>query len=306
VSCALTTVNNQLRIDLYLSTPQTVTNAVFIVQTLGYQISFISSPTTIYSGLPSAIFLTTLSVSINPVALQSTLTMTSSKVNTLSNYYVKITPISQSGYIGISLPSFIINQLSSSPTTTTAAFSVNGSNFNANLSLTNTYAAIIPITPATTNITLTIYSILNPLNSQPYSLALVQSQDTAFTKIYGSNSYTISMTQFDPITVTSVVRNATKIGVASTFITTITSPDYIDNLVINFPTSQAFTQTTCSITVNALPINCSVINSTAILTTNIPGTATYTISGLYNQKYYSLTAKTDLVQVSIGYPYTRA
>lgn len=77
-------------------------------------------------------------------------------------------------------------------------------------------------------------------------------------------------------------------------------------MLINFPTSQVYTGTNCTATVNGQNINCQVLNSSAILLQNVQGNAVYIIDGLFNQKSFSLNAIHDLVQVNLGYPYTRA
>lgn len=245
-------------------------------------------------------------MAVNAVSLKSTLALTSSRVKSLSNYSLIITPIAQTGFIGIRLPSFIINQLTDASSNITPILSLNGSVITVSLNTNSSFSYVVPITPTTANITLTMNLLINPSNSQPYYLNVQQSQDNPLTKIYGSSSITVAMNQFDPITVTSVIRNATKVGVFVVISMTIVSPNYTDAMVINFPTSQFFTQNTCSVTVTGATPSCSVINSSAIRTSNLPGAATYSISGLYNQKYFSLSGVNDLVEVSLGYPYIQA
>ena len=77
-------------------------------------------------------------------------------------------------------------------------------------------------------------------------------------------------------------------------------------MVIHFPTSQIYTGSNCSISVAGLSLPCSVINSTAVLTSNVAGQGEYLVEGLFNQLSYSVSGENDLVQVSIGRPYTRA
>ena len=78
-------------------------------------------------------------------------------------------------------------------------------------------------------------------------------------------------------------------------------------MIINFPSSQVTTQQSgCAVTVNGNTLPCTVINSSAILTTNLANTAIYTVTGLLNQLSYSSSTEFDLIHVSIGSPYTRA
>lgn len=114
------------------------------------------------------------------------------------------------------------------------------------------------------------------------------------------------MTQFDLVSVSSAIRSATKVAQAVSLTLTITTPSYAEVMIINFPVSQQFTNTSCTIVANGQTLNCDIVNTTAIMTRNLPGTYTYTISGLYNQRYFILSAATDCMQVSLGNPYTRA
>lgn len=114
------------------------------------------------------------------------------------------------------------------------------------------------------------------------------------------------MTQFDLITVTAVNRSATKMGIPVNLTISITTPNYAGSMVINFPPSQLFTQNNCSISVNGQSKSCSVVNISAIVTENIPGTAVYQVQGLKNQLSFSSASQYDLVEVKIGLPYTKA
>jgi hypothetical protein len=114
------------------------------------------------------------------------------------------------------------------------------------------------------------------------------------------------MKEFDPITVFSATRDITKVSQLTSLLLNITTPNYNDDMIINFPPSQQYTNTNCTVVGNSQTLPCQVLNSTAIKTSNIPGTNTYVVGGLSNQKYFILSASNDLVQVSLGNPYTRA
>ena len=114
------------------------------------------------------------------------------------------------------------------------------------------------------------------------------------------------MTQFDPITVYSANRNATKVGIVITLTVNITTPSYTDQMVISFPTSQVITTGNCSVKVNGVDRGCSVLNSTAVMTASVAGNAVYVIGGLTNQLYFISSAKYDLITVNLGNPYSRA
>jgi len=304
-SCNLTnTSDNKINLNLVLKTSQNVSNITFRVVALDYQINYTNSLITINSGLPSATLTTSITVSVVATQLQSSLALSSWKVSTPSSYNLWIAPISQSGYIGISLPSYITLQLTNSSASYT--FNVNGVVTNVSLQGSGTYTFLLPITSLTVNITLVLSSVINPANSAPFNLSIYQGFDNALTKIAASNTFQIAMNQFDLITVSSVMRSITKVAQLTSLTMKITTPQYTENMTINFPTSQQFTNNTCSVVANGQNLGCQILNSTAILTTNLPGTYTYTITGLYNQRYFILSASTDLVQVSLGNPYTRA
>lgn len=114
------------------------------------------------------------------------------------------------------------------------------------------------------------------------------------------------MNQFDLITISSAIRSVTKVGVLTQLTLDITSPSYTDSLVINFPASQIFTTSACQVSVGNMPLACSVINSTSILTTSTAGSAEYVISGLSNQISYVSATAMNLIVANIGYPYARA
>ena len=304
-SCALTTIpNSNNQIDLVLSTPQKVNTIHFEVTAINYQAQFTNSVVKIVSGLPSAEFDTPISVAITPMPITSTLTLGSHTVNAVNNYLLTIQPMAQNGFIGITLPSFVHTQLNSN---NGAAYqlSINGTHSNVALT-TDPHSLMLPVTPTTKNITLTLSGITNPPDSQPFPLNLQQSSDQAFTQVYGQNSFSIAMTSFDPITVHSATRNATKVGIAVILTLNMTTPSYSDTMVINFPPSQAYTSATCSVSTPNGNQPCSVLNSTAIKTTNRPGTSEYTISGLSNELSFSSTHQFDKVKVTMGLPYTRA
>ena len=302
-SCTISnTLDSKVSINLNLNTPQIVNTIVFKIVVLDYQLSYTNANITINSGLPSATFTTTASFSVIATPLKSSLTLSSWKVSTPSTYNLWIAPTPQFGYIGISLPSYIASQLIS----TTYSFSINGVVSNVSLMATGAYNFLVPINSFTTNITLTMSTVMNPTNSAPYSLNIYQGFDNALTKISATNAYPIAMNQFDLISVTSVVRSVTKVAQPTSLTLTITTPSYTEAMIINFPNSQQFTSASCSVTANSQTLACQVINSTSIVTKNIPGTYDYTINGLYNQKYFILSASYDLIKISLGNPYTRA
>lgn len=114
------------------------------------------------------------------------------------------------------------------------------------------------------------------------------------------------MKQFDPITVSEVSRNATKVGLPISLTLKIATPSYTGSMVIDFPASQVITQESCSVVADNQTLPCQVLNASSIITANIAGSAVYTIEGLTNQKSFIASAIYDLVQVSIGEPYVRA
>lgn len=188
-SCTLTnTSSNNYNLTLTLKLPQVITAISFNVVALDYQTTYTNTPVTIDSGLPSATFTTTASVSIIATPLQSSLTLSSWKVSTPSNYILWIAPTPQSSYIGISLPSYITSQLtnSSSPNYT---LTLNGVVSNISLQVNGTYNFLLPITSSTTNVTLILSSVINPSNNAPYNIKIYQGYDSSLTKISASNAY---------------------------------------------------------------------------------------------------------------------
>ena len=225
-------------------------------------------------------------------------------MNAKSNYNLWIAPNSQAGYIGITLPIFITSQLNDS--SVSYALYLNGAASNANLVVSGAYNYVLPVNSTITNVTLLISSLTNPLNSAPYTMKVDQAYDTTLSKVYATNTFSITMNEFDPITVSSATRDITKVSQLASLSLNITTPNYKDDMIINFPSSQQYTNTNCTVVANSQTLPCQVINSTAIKTTNIAGANTYVVTGLSNQKYFSLTASTDLVQVSLGNPYSKA
>ena len=114
------------------------------------------------------------------------------------------------------------------------------------------------------------------------------------------------MTGLDQVSVGSVVRNLTKINTAATLIMNITAPPYSDKMVISFPHTQVYTGPTCSVMVAGVAKSCTVLNSHMIMTENIPGSASYEITGMYNQVAFDPASTSQTVNVTIGYPYARA
>ena len=211
----------------------------------------------------------------------------------------------QNGFLSISIPAFIISQFSSGSSSASHQLLVDGSSSSISLSKSSPNF-VVPITSATSSITLTLDSITNPSDNQPFQFMLEQASDSAFAQVYGKKSFSVAMNKFDPITVTSANRSATKVGIPVNLTLDITSPSYTGSMVINFPTSQVFTQSSCSIKINGQTSTCSVVNSTAIMTTNVPNNGVYVISGLLNQLSFSSASQYDLIEVRIGQPYTKA
>ena len=197
-------------------------------------------------------------------------------VNTVNTYTLDISPMLQNGYLSINLPNYISSQL------TTHSLTINNLTSNTALLPGNTPNMVIPVDPSTNNIILTMNAITNPQDNQPNTFTLEQASDSSFTKVYARKAFSVSMNQFDPITVVTANRSATKVGISVNITLAITSPSYTDQMVINFPASQLFAQSNCSVTANGQTLPCSVINSTAILTTNLPSNVVYIISGLKN------------------------
>jgi hypothetical protein len=285
-SCGLTTTsNNENYVLLRLKNEVNLTSIYFTVLTVAYQVTFSNKVAKVLTGLPSAQFESPLNIVVTATPLTSTLTLTSQTINLPANYTLYVEPSQKSGYIGIILPSFAISQLSNS--NVNYQLTVNGSLYALTVDVSSAYSFVIPVTSSTNNITLVMTDITNPPNSEPFPLTIHQSSDSAFSQIYAQKLYTVQMTTFDPITVYSAVRNQTKVALSVAMTINITTPTYTDQMVINFPTSQITTSSGCTVKVNNIDMGCSVINSTAILTSNQAGNAIYTITGLTNQNYYT-------------------
>ena len=214
-------------------------------------------------------------------------------VNAVNTYTLSIQPMTQNGFMAIALPTFIISQLSSGQNAA-HSLTIDGSVSNIGLTVTSPNLKI-PVTSTTTNITLTLTSITNPNDNQPFTFNIEQASDSSLTKIYGRKNYNVKMNKFDPVTVVSAKRSATKVGIAVDLTINITTPQYSGAMIINFPTSQIYTQTNCSITVNSQVKTCSIINSTAIETTNVMGNGVYVIKGLMNQLSFSSASQFDKI-----------
>jgi hypothetical protein len=303
-SCSLSNSSGQNQILLILKNAQVVSGVVFTVRTVAYQTQFSNSTAVITTGLPSAQFSMPLSVTVTATALASSLTLGSWMVNAVNTYTLYVQPLNQTGQLGITLPSYILSQLSSE--SASYHLTINGSSSNMVLNVSASRAFVFAVTPSTTNITLVMTTITNPMDSQPFSLVVEQSVDSTFGQIYGGKNYLIAMTQFDPITVFSATRNETKVGLAAEVVLNITGPSYSDSMLINFPASQIVTGSGCSVSVGGVSQSCTVVNASAIRTGSLPGNAVYTVGGLYNQLSFTAAAQYDQVRVTIGNPYTRA
>jgi hypothetical protein len=112
-------------------------------------------------------------------------------------------------------------------------------------------------------------SIINPINNQPYNIVIEQAADLTYSNIIGFNQQAVTMKYFDPITITSAIRDISKIGAATNINIFIKAPNYKDALVISFPKSQFINNTACQVIANAQQLPCQYINSSAILTENL-------------------------------------
>jgi len=288
-SCVLTNTGNENKIVLTLKNSQNLTTVYFTVTTISYQATFTNKTAKIVTGLPSAQFDQHLSLAVTATPLISTLTIGSLMINTVNSYTLYVEPAKQSGYLGISLPSFAISQLSTQ--NNSYNLTVNGSLYALTVDVSSSYSFVIPVGSTTNNITLVMPNITNPPNSEPFPLYIHQSSDTAFSQIYAQKLYTVQMTQFDPITLHTASRNETKVALSTSITLNITTPTYTDQIVINFPTSQIMTSETCSVSVGGVDMGCTVLNSTAIATnSNVAGNAAYVINGLTNQLYFNSAA----------------
>ena len=114
------------------------------------------------------------------------------------------------------------------------------------------------------------------------------------------------MTEFEAITLHAAVRNATKVGAGIQLTLNMTAPNYTDDMIISFPPSQVYTTDKCTVSVNGNAQKCTVLNRTAILTSNVAGNAVYVIGGLMNYQAFTKSAVYDLINVTIGNPQVRA
>lgn len=306
-SCTFTPQASNNFLELWLTSAQNVTNITFVVTALDYQSTFTNQPISIMSALPTSSINVVANLNIAAVGIASTLALQNWKVNTINTYTLKVQPIAKSGYLSIALPSFISTQLSTPSVGMT--LSINGT-ITPTPNLTNQNGQsllILPITFSTTNISLLLTSILNPLDNTPYTITIQQAADPSFANIYGYSNLNVVMNQFDSITLISAVRVVTKVNSLTDLVVEITAPYNSTQFVLVFPASQLFTSATCSIFVNeTLIVPCQVVNSSAIMTSSVTGTNRYTITGLQNQKFYDPTTTGDLITAQIGTPYLRA
>lgn len=248
-SCTFTPQVSNNFIELWLTSAQNLTNVTFVVTALDYQSTFTNQSISIMSALPTSSISVVTSLNIAAVNITSTLALQNWKVNTVNTYTLNVQPIAKLGYLSIALPSFISTQLSSSSAGIT--LTVNGTVTPTNMSNQNGQSILVlPITFSTTNISLLLTSVLNPVDNTPYSIAIQQAADSAFTNIYGYSILNVVMNQFDSISLISAVRVVTKVNSLTDLIVEITAPYNSTELVIVFPVSQLFTSSSCSIFVN--------------------------------------------------------
>lgn len=250
-SCTFTPQASNNFIELWLTSAQNLTNVTFVVTALDYQSTFTNQPISIMSALPTSSISVVASLNIAAVNITSTLALQNWKVNTINTYTLNVQPIAKSGYLSIALPSFISTQLTSSSSSVGVTLTVNGTVTPTNMVDHNGQSLLVlPITFSTTNISLLLTSVLNPVDNTPYSITIHQAADSAFTNIYGYSNLNVVMNQFDSITLISAVRVVTKVNSLTDLIVEITAPYSSTELVMVFPVSQLFTSTSCSIFVN--------------------------------------------------------
>lgn len=183
---------------------------------LDYQSSFAEQTISITSSLPTALISVQRSLTITALNITSTLLLKNWKVNELNTYTLNIQPIAKSGYLSITLPTFIASQIGNA---SNLALTLNGTAASANLVSQNGLATItVPVTFSTTNVSLLISNIINPLDNAPYTITLVQASDQNFNNIYGYSNLGIVMGEFDSITILSAIRLVTKVNTLSDLI----------------------------------------------------------------------------------------
>ena len=285
-SCIFTPQASNNFIELWLTSAQNLTNVTFVVTALDYQSSFTNQPISLMAALPTSSISVVANLNIAAVNITSTLALQNWKVNTINTYTLNVQPIAKPGYLSIALPSFISAQLNTPSVGVT--LTVNGTITPTTLLNQNGQSLLVlPITFSTTNVSLLLTSVLNPVDNSPYSITIQQAADSAFTNIFGYSILNIVMNQFDSITLISAVRVVTKVNSLTDLIMEITAPYNSTQFIMNFPASQLLTTSSCSIFVNETQtVPCQVVNSTAIRTSSMPGTNRYTITGLQNQKFY--------------------
>jgi hypothetical protein len=99
-------------------------------------------------------------------------------------------------------------------------------------------------------VVLLLTSIKNPENNFPYSFTVTQASDETLTSVFGYSKIGVSMNKFDEITIISAIRVVTKVNVATNLLMEATTPYASTEFVINFPSSQLLTSSTCTVLVN--------------------------------------------------------
>ena len=262
-TCTFTTTQNTTTITLILKSTLNISNVLISLKNIDYQAIFLNTTLNVATGFPSASRTIVTDVIVSALKINSTLSVGSYKVNEASSYNLVVRPISQTGYLGIQLPQFIINQLSSPSVSYSIAIN-NVRLTNPVLTLTDQQHYQLNLNNTIQNISFNISSFINPSNNEPFSLTILQSTDSSFTRVYGSTIFPVSMTIFDLIEVSILNRNVTKINQPTTVTMNITSPNYTDTMIISLPPYEMFTSPSCSVQTNSLVIPCTVINSTSI------------------------------------------
>jgi len=308
LSCSYSAGASNSLIELYLKSGQVVSNVTIGLTALSYQATFLNFQMIITSALPSASIKLNYNISVVALSMTSSLILSNWQVNTLNTYTLNVQAITRAGYLIIVPPYFIGTQLTVKDTVSTSTLMINGVVTTLPLSMSTGQSFIfLPMNGSTCNISFVMNSITNPINNQPFSFIIQQAQDQSLTYIYGYNNITFAMKVFDTVVISSAVRNVTKVGIATSVTMNITTPSYSDQMIITFPSSQLYTSTNCQVmTSNSNSLPCSVLSSNSILTTNVPGTTTYLVTGMINQISFDSTTAQDLITATIGNPYTRA
>jgi hypothetical protein len=169
------TQNGSNFIELWLTSPQTLTSIVFQVIALDYQSTFSNQTLAVTSALPTAFTTVTSNLIITAANIYSSLSVLNWKVNSLNTYTLSIQPIAKTGYMQIALPNFISTQLAAGNGNASFTLTANGSIISANMNtLIDVSTLTFPVAPSTSNIVLMLTSITNPADNSPNSIVVTQ------------------------------------------------------------------------------------------------------------------------------------